>query len=156
MNATARASTWVCASTAVCVQTAVCGHRNKLQCMLYLSTHTHHLSSVICRDMLSSSVISDNVCTITVGNRVYYRMVLFLHTFSCFLLWCLCVCCQDDTALDGDDCNGDDGGYYILVRRAEELMPPSCLFDKLDRAEADRCVCVGVCLPLCTVHATHR
>ena len=61
------------------------------------------------------------------------------------------MCCQDDTALDGDDCNGDDGGYYILVRRAEELMPPSCLFDKLDRAEADRCVCGCVST---TVHCT--
>ena len=30
--------------------------------------------------------------------------------------------------------------YYIMVRKPEELMPPSCLFDNLDRAEVDRSV----------------
>ena len=30
--------------------------------------------------------------------------------------------------------------YYIMVRKPEELMPPSCLFDNLDRSEVDRSV----------------
>ena len=46
---------------------------------------------------------------------------------------------QDDAALSGEEFGDDsDGGYYIMVRKPEELMPPSCLFDNLDRAEADR------------------
>lgn len=50
----------------------------------------------------------------------------------------------------GDDDNTDDGGdedgpyegdsdaYYIMFRKPEELMPPSCVFDTLDRDEANR------------------
>lgn len=49
--------------------------------------------------------------------------------------------CQDDEALEGDDLYADDSdAYYIMIRKPEELMPPSCLFDSLDRAEADRSV----------------
>lgn len=39
---------------------------------------------------------------------------------------------------DDDEEEDDDGGYYIMFRKPEELMPPSCLFDKLERQEADR------------------
>jgi hypothetical protein len=46
---------------------------------------------------------------------------------------------EDDAALEGDDYGGDDSDtYYIMIRKPEELMPPSCLFNNLDRAEADR------------------
>jgi hypothetical protein len=46
---------------------------------------------------------------------------------------------EDDKALDGEDYGGDDSdAYYVVFRKPEELMPPSCLFDNLDRAEADR------------------
>ena len=34
----------------------------------------------------------------------------------------------------------DSDAYYIMIRKPEELMPPSCLFDSLDRADADRSV----------------
>ncbi len=30
-----------------------------------------------------------------------------------------------------------------MFRKPEELMPPSCLFDRLDRGEADRSVSGG-------------
>ena len=55
------------------------------------------------------------------------------------------ICCQDDKALEGEDYGGDDNDtYYIMIRKPEELMPPSCLFNNLDRSEADRYVVVGV------------
>ena len=47
--------------------------------------------------------------------------------------------CQDDQALDGEDYGADDSDtYYVIFRKPEELMPPSCLFDNLDRSKADR------------------
>ena len=54
---------------------------------------------------------------------------------------------QDDYPEDDDDgpYEGDSDAYYILFRKPDELMPPSCVFDKLDRVDADRCVCVCVC-----------
>lgn len=69
-------------------------------------------------------------------------------------------CCQDDRALEGDDYGGDDNDpYYIMIRKPEELMPPSCLFDNLDRSEADRYVCrssnrsgVHILCPYCIVY----
>ena len=60
---------------------------------------------------------------------------------------------QDDEALEGDDYGGDDSdAYYIMIRKPEELMPPSCLFDNLDRAEADRLASPHYCgvQPTCT------
>lgn len=50
---------------------------------------------------------------------------------------CLSVSPQDD-APDDDADEDDDGGYYIMFRKPEELMPESCLFDRLERSEADR------------------
>ena len=44
-----------------------------------------------------------------------------------------------DEEADGSD-SDDDGGYYIMFRKPDELMPPSCLFDQLERADADRSV----------------
>lgn len=46
---------------------------------------------------------------------------------------------EDDGALSGEDYREDDSdAYYVVFRKPEEMMPPSCLFDNLDRAEADR------------------
>jgi len=45
---------------------------------------------------------------------------------------------KDSNSDDDDDDNEEDGGYYIMFRRPEELMPNSCVFDRLERGEADR------------------
>ena len=48
---------------------------------------------------------------------------------------------QDDGNFnpDDDDDDGDDGDpYYIMIPKADELMPKECIFDRLERAEADK------------------
>lgn len=38
-----------------------------------------------------------------------------------------------------DSYQGDDpDAYYIMFRKPDELMPPSCVYNRLDRADADR------------------
>ena len=32
----------------------------------------------------------------------------------------------------------DSDAYYIMIRKPEELLPPSCVFDRLERADAER------------------
>ncbi len=39
---------------------------------------------------------------------------------------------------DGSDDGSDGGGYYIMFRGPAQLMPDSCVFDQLDRADADK------------------
>lgn len=53
----------------------------------------------------------------------------------------MCVSVQDEEGPleDPDEMFQDDGdAYYIMIRKPEELMPPSCVFDKLERADADK------------------
>ena len=50
---------------------------------------------------------------------------------------------QDDGNFnpDDDDNDDDDGDpYYIMIPKADELMPKECIFDRLERAEADKWV----------------
>ena len=50
---------------------------------------------------------------------------------------------QDDGNFnpDDEDEDGDDGDpYYIMIPKADELMPKECIFDRLERAEADKWV----------------
>jgi len=45
---------------------------------------------------------------------------------------------QDDAS--GEDTDSDDGSdaYYIMFRKSDELMPQSCVFEQLDRVDADK------------------
>jgi hypothetical protein len=48
---------------------------------------------------------------------------------------------QDDGNFNpDDDADDEDDGdpYYIMIPKADELMPKECIFDRLDRAEADK------------------
>ena len=48
---------------------------------------------------------------------------------------------QDDGNFnpDDDDADDDDGDpYYIMIPKADELMPKECIFDRLERADADK------------------
>ena len=47
---------------------------------------------------------------------------------------------QDDTNFDpNDDEDGDDDTpYYIMIPKADELLPKECIFDSLERADADK------------------
>ena len=53
---------------------------------------------------------------------------------------------QDDSLPDDEDDSyqGDESdAYYIMFKRPDELMPPSSIFDRLDRADADRYMCTA-------------
>ncbi len=46
---------------------------------------------------------------------------------------------SDEEGSDQDsDADSDGGGYYIMFRGPAELMPDSCVFDQLERADADK------------------
>jgi len=52
----------------------------------------------------------------------------------------------DDSLPDDEDDSyqGDESdAYYIMFKRPDELMPPSSIFDRLDRADADRYMCTA-------------
>ena len=45
---------------------------------------------------------------------------------------------QDDGEFEGFDDDGEDNPYYIMIPKADELMPKECIFDSLERADADK------------------
>ncbi len=57
------------------------------------------------------------------------------------MVWDVCVP-QDDFVESNSNgegpYDGDSDAYYIMFRKPEELMPPCCVFDTLDRDEANR------------------
>ena len=65
-------------------------------------------------------------------------VAFILHVLIRDVYICFSQIDEKDSYSEDDDDDNEDGGYYIMFRRPEELMPSSCVFDRLERGEADR------------------